>query len=35
MSHLTAIRMAEKLHGTGDVMEEIHLRILGPELLES
>ncbi len=33
MSHLTAIRLAEKLSGTGKVMEEIHLRILGPEIL--
>jgi hypothetical protein len=32
MSHITAIRLAEKLSGTGRVMEEIHLRILGPEI---
>ena len=34
MSHITAIRLAEKLSGTGKVMEEIHLRILGPEIVE-
>jgi hypothetical protein len=33
MSHITAIRLAEKLNGTGKVMEEIHLQILGPEIL--
>jgi hypothetical protein len=33
MSHITALRMAEKLSGTGKVMEEIHLQILGPEIL--
>jgi hypothetical protein len=34
MSHITAIRLAEKLSGTAKVMEEIHLRILGPEIVE-
>jgi hypothetical protein len=33
MSHITAIRLAEKLSGTARLMEEIHLRILGPEIL--
>jgi hypothetical protein len=33
MSHITALRLAEKLTGTGKVMEEIHLQILGPEIL--
>jgi hypothetical protein len=33
MSHITAIRLAEKLSGTAKVMEEIHLQILGPEIL--
>jgi len=33
MSHITALRLAEKLTGTGKVMEEIHMRILGPEIL--
>lgn len=33
MSHITAIRLAEKLSGTGKVMEEIHMQILGPEIL--
>lgn len=34
MSHITATRLAEKLRGTGQVMDEIHLRILGPEIVE-
>jgi hypothetical protein len=34
MSHITAIRLAEKLTGTGRVMEAIHLQILGPEIVE-
>jgi hypothetical protein len=33
MSHITAIRLADKLNGTSRVLEEIHLRILGPEIL--
>jgi hypothetical protein len=35
MSHLTAIRMTEKLAATRRVMDQIHVRILGPEILES
>lgn len=33
MSHITAIRLADKLNGTTRVLEEIHLKILGPEIL--
>jgi hypothetical protein len=33
MSHITAMRLAEKLSGTRKVMEEIHMQILGPEIL--
>lgn len=33
LSHLTAIRMSEQLDGTGDIMEEGHLHILGPEII--
>ena len=33
MSHITAIRLADKLNGTNKVLEEIHMRILGPEIL--
>jgi hypothetical protein len=33
MSHITAIRLAEKLDGTRKVMEAVHLKILGPEIL--
>jgi hypothetical protein len=31
MSHITAVRMAEKLSDTGKVMEAIHMEIMGPE----
>jgi hypothetical protein len=34
MSHITAIRLADKLSGTGKVMEAIHLEIMGPEILD-
>jgi hypothetical protein len=33
MSHITAIRLAEKLDCTRKVMEAVHLQILGPEIL--
>jgi hypothetical protein len=33
MSHITAIRLADKLNGTTRVLEEIHMQILGPEIL--
>jgi len=33
MSHITAIRLADKLSGTTRVLEEIHMQILGPEIL--
>jgi hypothetical protein len=33
MSHITAIRLADKLSGTTRVLEEIHLQILGPEIM--
>lgn len=35
MSHITAIRLAEKLQGTRQVLQEIHLHILGPEILDA
>jgi hypothetical protein len=34
MSHITAIRLADKLSGTGKVMEAIHMQIMGPEILD-
>ena len=34
MTHITAIRLSEKLAGTRGVMEQLHIRILGPEVLE-
>lgn len=33
MSHLTALRLREKLESAGRVMEEVHFQILGPDLL--
>ena len=33
MTHITALRMMEKLSGTGRVMDEVHLRVLGPSVL--
>ena len=33
MSHMTALRLSEHLEGAGPVMDEVHLRILGPEIL--
>ena len=33
MSHLTALKLADLLTGTGRVLEEIHMQILGPSLL--
>ena len=33
MSHITAIRLADKLAGTTRVLEEVHMQILGPEIL--
>jgi hypothetical protein len=34
MSHLTALRLREQLAHAGPVIEEVHLQILGPELLD-
>lgn len=34
MSHITALRLADKLTGTGRVMEAIHMEIMGPEIVE-
>jgi len=33
LSHLTALRLAEKLDCTRKVMEAVHMQILGPEIL--
>ena len=33
LSHITAIRLAEKLDCTRKVMDAVHLQILGPEIL--
>jgi len=34
LSHLTALRLREQLAHAGPVIEEVHLQILGPELLD-
>lgn len=34
MSHITAVRMSEKLSSTGKVMEAIHMEIMGPEIFD-
>jgi hypothetical protein len=33
MGHLTALRLSERLEGTGEIMDDVHLRILGPEIV--
>ena len=33
MSHLTALRLSERLEGAGPIMDHIHLKILGPEVI--
>lgn len=33
MTHLTSIRMMQKLAGTGSLMDEVHRQVLGPEIL--
>ncbi len=34
LSHITAQRMSEELQDTSDIMDEVHLHILGPEIVE-
>lgn len=34
LSHITAQHMSEELADTGEIMDEVHLRILGPEIVE-
>jgi hypothetical protein len=33
MSHITAIRLADKLNGTNRILQEIHVQILGSEIV--
>jgi hypothetical protein len=33
MSHFTALRLGEQLEGAGEIMDEVHMRILGPEII--
>jgi hypothetical protein len=35
MSHLTAIRLSEQLEGTTEIMDEVHLQILGQEIIDA
>ena len=35
MSHLTAIRLSEKLEGTSEIMDDVHLQILGQEIIDA
>lgn len=34
MSHLTALKLIDKLRDTAPVMDEVHLRILGPGIVD-
>ena len=34
LSHITAVRLGEMLEGAGEIMDEVHLKILGPESVE-
>jgi hypothetical protein len=34
MTHLTAIRLMNQLSGTGRILDQVHLMVLGPEVLE-
>jgi len=33
MSHLTALKIAGKLDGTGRILDQVHMQILGPEIM--
>ena len=33
MSHLTALRLSERLDGAGPIMDHVHLKILGSEVI--
>jgi hypothetical protein len=35
MSHLTAVRLSQSLEDTGDIMDDVHLQILGPEIIDA
>lgn len=34
MSHLTALKVAGNLHGAAEIMDRVHLQILGPEVAD-
>ena len=34
LSHITAVRLGEMLEGAGEIMDEVQLKILGPESVE-
>lgn len=33
MSHMTAMKVADKLDGTARILDEVHMKILGPEIM--
>jgi hypothetical protein len=33
MTHLTAVKLFDRLAGTGRIMDEVHKKVLGPEVL--
>jgi hypothetical protein len=34
LSHITAVRLGEMLEGAGEIMDEVHLKILGRASVE-
>ena len=34
MTHLTAIRLMNQMSGTGRILDQVHMMVLGPEVLE-
>ncbi len=34
MTHLTAIRLMNQMTGTGKILDQVHMMVLGPEVLE-
>jgi len=34
MTHLTALKLIHKMKGVGAIMDDVHLQVLGPEILD-
>jgi hypothetical protein len=34
LSHITAVRLGDMLEGASEIMDEVHLQILGPQIVE-